>query len=220
MITLIKRKDILEQYKIATSLLVSFQKDTFDDNPEYFEENDDREWYYETYDAVYIDFPKTKVFHSVITFDHDGSSTYTKALSEKLNLLLSQLHVESLVMIGSLKQNFCGVPDHPDEVYQNAISNFLVITNDLQYEEAIMLTLADLPKLIDIAFWFNRCGGQTPEYIYFCDTDEKLCFSICQYGNIHICEYQNTVVTDELLKGLGMYFEDGRCEDQLSLLFQ
>ncbi|WP_316787720.1 hypothetical protein [Pedobacter frigoris] len=214
MITLIKRKDILEQYKIATSLLVSFQKDTFDDNPEYFEENDDRNWYYETNDAVHIDFPKPKMLHSVIAFNHSDLSTYTKALSEKLNLLLTRLHIENVVMIGSHKQSLCGVPDHTYKPYRNAISSFLVITNDIQYEEAIVLELADLPKLLDIAFWFNRCGGKTPEYIYFCDTNEKLCFSICRYGNIHICEYHNEVVTDELLEGLDMHFDDGRCQDQ------
>lgn len=216
MIELIKRKDILQQYKIGTSLLVSFQKDTFDDNPEYFEENDDRKWYYETNDAVYIDFPRPKMLHSVIGFDHEDLLTFTAALSEKLNLLLSQLHVESLIMIGSLKQSFCGVPDHTYEPYQNAIGNFLAITNDVQYEEAIMLTLSDLPKVIDIAFWFNRCGGQTPEYIYFCDTNEKLCFNICRHGNIHICEYQNEIVTDALVERLGMHFKNGHCEEQLS----
>ncbi len=77
--------------------------------------------------------------------------------------------------------------------------------------------MKSLPKLIEIAFWVERCDSSCHRFIYFADVKERLAFYLCKSGGgIHIIEFDCDIITDEIIEGLDMYFVNGRCEEKFS----
>lgn len=215
MIEHITRKFVFDNYKAITSVIVDIQKSMFDSDP-LFEDGDDGKWYTEMNDAIHIPVNDIKKHYSVVSFDHSDIDTFTIALSEKLTKLLTKLNVSELIIIADLKLNFIGNPSNRYQPFQKAIKKFKNITKNLEYEEAFKISLTDLPSLIEIVFWIERCDARAPEYIYFSDANETIAFSLCKSGGIHIIEYGKEIVFDEVIESLDMYFVNGRCEEKFS----
>lgn len=119
-------------------------------------------------------------------------------------------------MIGDVKLEFVGNPDNRYKPFQKAIKSFAELTGDIKYDEALIVDIKSLPKLIEIAFWMQRCDSSCPEFIYFADAKERLAFNICKSGSIHIIEFDCDIITNEIIEGLGMYFVKGHCEEKFS----
>jgi hypothetical protein len=215
MIELITRQFVFDNYKVITSQIVDIQKAMFDSDP-LFENGDDGKWYTEMHDALNIPVSDIKKYYSVVSFDHGDVSTFTIALSEKITMLLTKLNVKELIVIADLKLNFIGNPDNKYQPFQKAIKKFKDITPNLEYEEAFKISLTDLPTLIEIVFWIERCDARAPEFIYFSDVNETIAFYLCKSGGIHIIEYGEEIVFDELIENLDMYFVNGHCDEKFS----
>jgi len=86
----------------------------------------------------------------------------------------------------------------------------------LKYEQAFKINLIDLPTLIEIVFWIERCDARAPEFIYFSDVNERIAFYLCKYGGIHVIQYGERIVSDELIESLDMYFINDHCEEKFS----
>lgn len=215
MIEHITRQFVFDNYKAITSVIVDIQKAMFDSDP-LFENGDDGKWYTEMNDAIDIPVNDIKKHYSVISFDHSDIDTFTIALSEKLTKLLTKLNVSELIIIADMKLNFIGNPSNRYQPFQKAIKKFKDITNDLEYEEAFKISLTDLPSLIEIIFWIERCDARAPEFIYFSDANETIAFYLCKSGGIHIIEYGKEIVFGELIESLDMHFVNGHCEEKFS----
>jgi hypothetical protein len=215
MIDHITRQFVFDNYKVITSEIIDIQKAMFDSDP-LFEDGDDGKWYTEMHDALNIPVNDIKKYYSVVSFDHSDISTFTIALSEKLTKLLTKLNVSDLIVIAHMKLNFIGNPSNRYQPFQKAVKKFKDITKDLKYEEAFKISLTDLPSLIEIAFWIERCDARGPEYIYFSDANETIAFYLCKSGGIHIIEYGKEIVFDELIENLDMHFVNGHCEEKFS----
>jgi hypothetical protein len=212
----VTRDFIFENFNAITSEIIEIQTSMFDDDPAYFLKDDDRQWYYDMHDAVSLEVKKIKKYYSVVSFDHSEIATFTAELSKKMVYLLNQLNVEEVIMIGDVKLEFVGNPDNKYMPFQKAIKSFAELTGDIKYDQALIVDMKSLPKLIDIAFWMERCDSSCPEFIYFADVKEQLAFYLCKSGGIHIIEFDCDIVTDEIIEGLGMYFVNGRCEEKFS----
>ncbi|MEB2777665.1 hypothetical protein SYJ56_20285 [Algoriphagus sp. D3-2-R+10] len=70
--------------------------------------------------------------------------------------------------------------------------------------------------LIEVFFWTVRCDPNTAKYILFFDTDEQLKFNICKYGNLHLTEFKQEKLTQEVLESLGWTVITGREYDQFT----
>jgi hypothetical protein len=215
MIEHITRQFVFDNYKVITSQIVEIQKAMFDSDP-IFENGDDGKWYTEMHDALNIPVSDIKKYYSVVSFDHSDISTFTIALSEKITMLLTKLKVKDLVVIADLKRNVIGNPDNKYQPFQKAIKKFKDITPNLEYEEAFKISLTDLPTLIEIVFWIERCDTRAPEFIYFSDVNETIAFYLCKSGGIHIIEYGEEIVFDEVIENLDMYFVNGHCDEKFS----
>ncbi|MEJ2905181.1 hypothetical protein WAE58_22235 [Pedobacter panaciterrae] len=215
MIELITRKLVFDTYKIITSKIVEIQKSMLDDDP-LFEDGDDGKWYMEMHDAIDIPPHDIRSYYSIISFDHTDITTFTIALSEKLTSLLIKLNVSDLIVISDLKLSFVGNSDNKYPPFQKATQKFNAITKDLEYDEAFKISLIDLPTFIEIIFWIERCDARAPEFIYFCDADEKIAFYLCKSGSIHIIEYANKILSDDLIESLEMHLINGYCEEKFS----
>ena len=216
MIKPVTRDFVFKNFAAITSEIAEIQTAMFDDDPDYFLKDDDRQWYYDTHDAIALEAKKIKKYYSVISFDHTQITTFTDELSKKMVYLLNQLNIEEVVMIGHVKLEFVGNPDNKYKPFQKAIKSFAELTGEIKYDEALIVDMKSLPKLIEIAFWMERCDSSCPEFIYFSDVKERLAFYICKSGGVHIIEFDCDIVTDEVIEGLGMYFVKGRCEEKFS----
>lgn len=215
MIRQITRQPIFDTYETITSTIVRIQKDMFDTEP-LFEDGDDGEWYFKMYDAIDIPNREIKRHSSVLSFHHSDISTFTTVLAEKLTKLLTQLNISDLIVIAHLKLSLVGNSDNMYLPFQKAIKRLKDITNDLKYDEVLKISLTDLPILIEIIFWITRCDAGSPQYIYFFDVKESIAFNICKSGGIHIIEYDQEIIFDELIESLDMYFVNGHCDEKFS----
>lgn len=216
MVEQITRQFVFDNYQAITSVIIDIQRSMFDSDP-LFEDGDDGKWYDDIHDAINISTNDVKKHYSVISFDHSDINTFTNVLSEKLIKLLTKLNVSDLIVISHMKTNFIGNPNNKYQPFQKAIKKFKDITQNLEYEEAFKINLTDLPTLIEIAFWIERCDARAPEYIYFSDVNEKLAFNVCKSGGIHIIEYNQEIIFDELIESLDMHFVNGHCEEKFSV---
>jgi len=215
MIEYITRQFVFNNYKVITSEIANVQKAMFDDDP-LFEDQDDGKWYAEMHDAINIPPYDIKKYYGTISFDHSDIYTFTAALSAKLTKLLIKLNVNTLIVIACTKLNFVGNPDNKYPPLRKAITKFKEITRDLKYEEAFKISLIDLPTLIDIMFWLERCDARAPEFIYFADANEKIAFYLCKRGGVHAIQYGKKIISDELIESLDMYFVNDYCEEKFS----
>jgi hypothetical protein len=215
MIEHITRQFVFDNYNAITSLIVDIQKGMFDFDP-LFEDGDDGKWTTEMHDAINIPVKDIKRYYSVASFDHSDISTFTIALSKKLTKLLTKLNVSDLIVIAHMKLNFIGNPSNKHQPFQKEIKKFKDITPDLEYEEAFKISLTNLPTLVEIAFWMERCDARGPEHIYISDVNETIAFYLCKSGGIHIIEYGKEIVFNELIGNLDMHFVNGHCEEKFS----
>ncbi|MES2454916.1 MAG: hypothetical protein V4594_05235 [Bacteroidota bacterium] len=216
MIRLVTRNFIFKNFTAITSEINEIQTSMFDDDPEYFLEDDDRQWYYDMYDAVDVKPEKIKKYYDVVSFDHPEIATFTPELGNKVINLLIQLGIEEVIMIGHIKLDFIGSPENKYKPLQKAIKSFVRLTGDIKYNEALIANMSSLPALIDIAFWLGRCDCSCPEYIYFADVKDRIAFYLCKSGGMHIIQFDCDIVSDEIIEGLDMYFVKGGCEERFS----
>ncbi|UWX68210.1 hypothetical protein NZD85_06335 [Empedobacter stercoris] len=206
---LIERKEIFQNYNNITSLIKGFQKAFFDEEYDNLED--------EMFDALNLEPKKASNSTFNLSINHSVLDTFPKKLSERINCLFDFLNVEQFIIISHLKLDLFGNTEHDYDKVKNSYEQLKKITLSESYKEAILADKKDLPELIDILFWLERCDGSLPEYIFWFDTNERFCFHLCQYGKVHIIDFTNgNLLNNEQLAELQFEIVEDRCYDQFT----
>lgn len=217
MITLLDRKIVFKKYKKIASKISEMQGAFYDEDylKKFCKTKKDKDKYLSLFDIKDLKLPNVEKTYKTISFDYDDIKTFTKALSDRLKKLLQQLNVKKLVVVAHYKMPFVGNTDNKYPPLQKAFRKLESITNEIKYENAFETDLETLFDLVDVAFWIERCDPSGPEFIFFHDIKEKLSFNICQYGSVHITEYERKRLTKKTLEQNGCYLVNG-CFDRFS----
>jgi hypothetical protein len=215
---LINRNEVFKKYKNIATEVSEMQKAFY--NQEYLEEfcdnEKERNEYLNLFDAKDFSLPQLNKTYKVISFNYDDIKTYTKILADNLKRLFSDIGLNRFVVITHFKMAFVGNIDNKYPPLQKAFKKFASITNNIEYKNAIEVDFDDLSELIDIAFWIERCDANGPEFIFFHETNEKLSFNMCKYGNVHVIEYENELLDNEILERNNWTVLEGECFDKFS----
>ncbi len=204
---LIKRKEVFEKHKNILSWINCFQKACFDE--EYDEINN------EMFDVLRFETKQIKNNSFILSFNHNKINSFSEELAQKLILLFEFLNVKELILMSHLKVNFFGNIEHDNENVINSYSELKKITLTQSYSEAIVVTIAELPKLIEIFFYLQKCDASSPEYIFWFDINENFCFHLCQYGNIHFTDFTNgQLISERQCLDLQMKIIKGQCSEK------
>ena len=124
--------------------------------------------------------------------------------------------MDRMFVIAHLKMNFFGNLDNKYKPLVNAYEKLKRITGTVQYDEGWTIDVSDLPSMIEIAFWIERCDPSAPEYVFFFDSAGRLSFHLCKYGNVHVEEFETKLITDFILNKTGWYTIEGTEYDKFS----
>lgn len=210
MIKLVSRKEAVEQKRIICSALSKLQQAFYDEEMlQLYKEDGEEQLYWEQFD-LYKESPiNYAATHTIIGLSHTDIHSFTPLLAEKLKALLTVLGCHKLILLAHIKRDLFGNTAAEFAPLANAYKQLRKITGQQSYKEALATNLEDLPALIDIFFWISRCDPAAPEYIFFFDADEKVEFTICKYGNIHLTQFGNEVLTSTTLQTHGWRVIEG-----------
>ena len=216
-IKLLSRKRSVENKPVIQTELTSFQNLFFDEEilKEHIE-NKEEHLYHNIFDflneeTIEYDF-KTKI----IGIDPICIDTFTNELSIKLVALLQSYGIEELIFLSHLKFNVFGWREKGSSPLEKAHQHLEKIVGSSFYDEALLIPIAQLHKIVNIAFWLTRCDPSIPEYLLFFDTNEHLHFFICKYGNVHFTELSEKHLDEEEFCELGFSLITGQEWDYFS----
>lgn len=204
----IDRRTVFEEYPTIGTLVRSFQSLGFD--PE--EDNPEDAWC----DAMLLPERKIDFANYILMVPHDNISTYAQRLSAALQDLLSQLSCAHLLLLGHAKLNLFGNPQLNDSQLNRARSKLQTLVGQPPFVEMVLLEASELAEWIDVFFWLSREDPSVPEYVFWVDNEQRFCFFICRYGNIHLLSlYGKDLIGEEELQRIG--FRVGEDYDQFNL---
>ncbi len=214
---LLPRLQITKHKPTISSEITAFQKAFYDEElRENYKENGKEEVYLELYDHVNTEVVSYDFFSKIIGFEHTDIDTFTEKLIGKIKLLLEFAGVKSCYVLSHIKLDFCG--DKADDFKPLALAyqKLEKIVGAESYSEAFLVDLENIGELIEIFFWTVRCDPDKAEYVLFFDANEQLRFNICKYGNIHLTEFHQEKLSDEVLESLGWTVITGPEYDQFT----
>jgi len=216
MISKVARLEVLGNNNNIADLISDLQKVMRDElTSEDFETEADEISYLKMFDAYDLVVNPVEKFYTVISFNHFDINTFTSELLVKINSLLSLLNTKELYIISHWKHNLFGSLKNNYPPLKKALSQTKAIIGSLNYNEAFKVSLEDLPSFIETLFWIERCDPSAPEYIYFADLNDRFAFHFCKHGNIHLTEFENQIINNEVLSSFNMYFVND-CWEQFS----
>ena len=215
MIELVPRKDILGQASNLAQEIAEIQKLMFEDDPELFENENDRIKYLQMFDVKDLSIQNVTKSYKIISFDHFNLKTFASELGKIIPDVLKQIAVERLFLISHLKMNYFGANlKHTYPPIKRAYKKLQTITNGTFYDGGFKIKIEDLPELVEIAFWIERCDASAPEFIFFHDSRDRFCFSLCKYGCIHLTEFSNEQFSSTVLKRTEFTQISGKCQEK------
>lgn len=218
MITLTTRKEIVEAKKIIGSELTEMQKAVFDEDIlQYYKDDNEEHLYREMFDFFEHKLCEYKAFYKVISLEYSDIITFTKVLTGKLIELFNLLDVKEFYIISHLKLDFFGNRDNKFKPLVKSYKQLEKVVGQKTYKEAFAFELVDLSNFIEVLFWLTRCDPSIAEFIFLFDKSEKVQIRLCKYGNVHLAEYGNEQLTDDLLISLGWTIIDGQEFDNFSV---
>jgi len=218
MIDLIKRETIFESNPKIANEIYEFQKHFFNlDKVPYIEGIDENSIeYLEHISLKKYQYSAIQKTSKVISFEHSDLESFSKKLGEKIALLLYTIEIKKLFVFSHLKMNLFGNLNNNYQPLKEAYKQLENITSTFDYKEGFMTNLDELPTLINIAFWIERCDPSAPEYIFFTDIENRLSFFLCKDGNVHTIEYGKEILTKKVLDEQNWYRIEERCYDKFS----
>lgn len=219
MIRLTSRRTVLQQNKHLLSTIYEIQKAMYD--YKFSDDTDDIERRDEAvalqyFDALGMNAVPVAGYYKTISINHNDLNSYANALSEKLTYLLLSLNIRHLVVLGHQKHNYFFNRTNNYFPLKQAREQFVSLTGNPDYMEAFEFDIADLPQMVNMMFWTERCDPQCCEYIYFADAAGKLAFFLCKDGNVHTVEYEKEILTEEILSGNDWHLFNGTCQDKFT----
>ena len=213
MIKQVLRQDIFRSKKFITSIINEFQGDMKDWQNFEFESDEDKEDYNSLFDILEIPFEKFSYHHKPIGFDHDDLSTFTSILSEKIITLLTTLDISELYIVSHFKMELLGARKNKYKPLKDSVARFEKLAGIPNTNESFEVDLEDLPQCIETFFWIERCDPSGPEYLFFCDKQDRFAFYLCKDGNVHTLSSEANYLNDDLLLSQGWQVIKGKCYD-------
>lgn len=176
MIRTLDRAIIFSEYPTIRELTRGFQEsfyDAEDDNPEVFDTM--------SYEAGQVD----REFF-IAGFSHEDINTYPQVLAEKLTSLWKLTDSDQVILMPFIKTDLFSTRENDHPLLAKAYNELEKLMGCDTLDEAIVADISHFPDLVSIFFWLVRCDPGLPEYILWFDCKERFCFSLCQYGNLHV----------------------------------
>lgn len=211
----IKRTTVFELHKNIAEEISGIQRALHDESY-VFENKDEQREYDELFDAKNLSKIEIKRYYKVISFHHSDLNTFTEKLYEKVSSILLDLEITNLIIISHYKINLFGNLNIKYKPLQNAYKQLHSFTDSYEYKDAFKIDLKDLAVFLNIAFWIERIDASGPEYIFFCDEQNRLAFFICKDGNIHTTEFENEMLTQKILAKNDWHEILENCHDKFS----
>jgi hypothetical protein len=213
MIQLLNRTEIFKHNNMLSEIQ-SLQNSMYEDEDEYFETQEDKAAFLTQFDCRSLSSTKVDQFYKVITIHNTDLEMQAAKLCTYLLPLLQSLEVVELHIIAHLKMNLMGANlKHKYAPVKNASANLKKIVQTDHYQEAIKISIGELPQFIDIFFWLERCDASIPEFVFFHDSLDRFCFSLCKNGNVHFTEFEKENTTKDVLQKFSWSVVDGQCEN-------
>lgn len=217
MIKLIDRKEVVEKSKYIESVISGLQKVFYDeDDLIYYETETEKNKYKEIFDFIDGREKKVEYFNNIIGINHQDINTFTSEFSIRLESLLTHVGYSEFYILSHLKVDFFENRKNRYKPLVESYRKLEKVVGSKTYKEAFQINIENLKEIVEILFWMTRCDMSIAEYIFIFDKSGKLQLHICKHGNIHLAEYDNHLLTDDILTKYGWKIIDGREIDQFS----
>jgi hypothetical protein len=210
MIILRTRNEIIETKKIIGSELTKMQKAFYnEDMLQCYKDDNEEDLYWEKFDFFEQDVIEYETNCKVIGINHSDINSFTTELAKKLIDLFKQIDATEFYIVSHLKLDFLGNRNNKFKPLVDAYKKLETIVKQTTYKEAFEFQIGDLSMFIDILFWITRCDPSAAEYIFLFDKNEKVQINLCKYGNVHLSEFGEEILTDKILTSLGWTIIEG-----------
>lgn len=177
----ISRAQVFKQKPILRAHIRDFQEHFFDH--EYNNYNDP------IYDALAYDAQELHYESTIVMWPHNNINQYVGDLAEELRGSLASLGCTGLVLMPLLGMDWFARVGLTDKELVRVRATLQQIVDSPSYTEALSIPLSEVESMIDIVFWSARLDPDFPEYLFWMDIQERFCFFVCRYGNIHILTF-------------------------------
>jgi hypothetical protein len=205
------RKEIIETKKVIGSEVTKIQKASYNkDMLQYYREENKEHLYWEKFDFFDREVIECETYNKIIGLNHSDINSFTTELTKKLTELFQKIEVNEFYIISHLKTDFFGNRDNKFKPLVRSYKKLEAIVGQSTYKEAFECDINSLSDFIEILFWTTRCDPCVAEYIFLFDKNENIQMNLCKYGNIHLTEFGNEILTDNALISLGWTIIDGQ----------
>jgi len=209
--TLTTRNEIVNAKKIISSELTKAQKAFYDEDIlQYYKDDNEEHLYWEQFDLYDKEVIEYETHNKIIGLNHSDINTFTIELTTKITELFQKIGVTEFYILSHLKLDFFGNRKNKYEPLVSSYKKLEAVVGQATYKEAFTFDINDLGDFIDILFWTTRCDPSIAEYIFLFDKNEKIEIHLCKYGNIHLTEFDNELLTAKTLTALGWTIIDGQ----------
>lgn len=217
MIKTVSRKEIFKNYTKIKNFIADFQSKVYlnESGEEYFDEwfEENKSWF-DLLEEEYPDFG-TRYFN--LEIENADLKTFTKEFSKSLIKLFKEIKTEEIILISEYNRDIFGWKEHPYYKVRNAYKNLTKILGKDFFNEALIFDTKEIPKIFEIFFWLERCDPSIPEFIFWFDSKERFCFTLCKHGNIHVTEFTyRKTLKEDILKTCGLKKFNGNCHESFS----
>lgn len=211
MIRFITRQEIAKTKKIISSELAMIQKAFFDEEVlEDYKKDNEAHLYLESFDFLDSQTTDYTSHYKVLGLGHTDIDTFVPRLTEKLEELFNITSSAEFIIAADRKADFFGNRDNKFKPLVKSYEQLERIVGKNTYKEAFVIDRQSLAGFMEIVFWLVRCDPGVPQYIFISDSQEKMQFHLCKYGNIHLTEFGAETLPAELLRSLGWEIIEGR----------
>jgi len=211
MIVLKTRNEIAETKKIIASELIKMQKAFYDEEMlQHYKDDYEEHLYWEQFDFFDKKVVEYETHSKVLGINHSDINSFTIELTKKLTELFQKINVSEFYIISHLKLDFFGNRDNKFKPLARSYKILETIVGQTTYKEAFKFEISDLSDFVEILFWTARCDPSVAEYIFLFDKNEKIQICLCKYGNVHLTEFGNEILTENVLTSLGWTIIDGQ----------
>lgn len=217
MIEKVSRKEIFARFPLLKNFIFDLQESDYNEKVEdgYFDD-----WLKENQDAYdllqeEVASPDSRFFK--LEIESADLRTFTKEFSKSLLKLFQETQTEKIILLSDLRQNLFGWQEHPYYKVKKAYKHLEEILATQEFTETLVFDVKEVPKIFEIFFWLERCDPAIPEFIFWFDSKERYCFTLCKYGNIHVSEFTyRKTLKENILKDCGFTKFKGRCREIFS----
>ena len=215
MIELVERRIIFENYKIIASEIAKIQEAIFD-NDIYLDIEDENKKieYKNIFDGM--DYKKYPIKYDIkiLATGYNEIKIFSNKLYQLLLKLFEKFSITELFILLDLKINYYESLFNKYKRLVRVYKKLQKITIKKFYDEAFYLNRLS-EEIVEIIFWLSRCSPQMNNIIIF-DKMERYYLNICKYGNIHMTGLNGNIISEEVIKKIGLKIVEGKENDNFT----